>query len=294
VIQGDISKCFDKIPHKVVIELLRKKIVDPRFLELIKKFLENGVQDDKTKVIHKTTLGIPQGGILSPILCNIVLDLFDKYMEKQIVRYNRGIRRAHNREYQKLEYQRRKSKSMRERRKLLTEMRRVGNVNKFDLNFKRMKYIRYADDFIILTIGTKDEAIMIKNNVKEFLRTHCGVDLNMDKTVVTNLRDDSFKFLGAEIAKLDRNTTFIRKRATSKILATGRLLIKAPIKSLLNKLKEKNFIRQNNDQVYLPQHIGYLTNLTHYDILSHYNSKVYGILNFFSFASNLNKLGRII
>lgn len=173
-------------------------------------------------------------------------------------------------------------------------MRRVGNVNKFDPpNFKRMKYVRYADDFIILTKGTKDEAIMIKNNVKEFLRTHCGVDLNMD-TVITNLRDDKFKFLGAEIAKLDRNTTFIRKRARSKILATGRwLLIKAPIKSLLNKLK-KNFIRQNNEQIYFPQHIGYLTNLTHYDILSHYNSKIYGILNFFSFASNLNKLGRII
>lgn len=294
MIQGDISKCFDKIPHKIVIELLRKKIVDPRFLEIIKKFLENGVQDAKTKVIHKTTLGIPQGGILSPILCNIVLDLFDKYMEEQIVRYNQGARRGHNREYQKLEYQRRKSKSMGERRKLLTEMRRIGNVNKFDPNFKRMKYIRYADDFIILTIGTKDETIMIKNNVKEFLRTHCGVDLNMDKTVITNLRDDKFKFLGAEITKLERNTTFIRKRATSKILATGRLLIKAPIKSLLNKLKEKNFIRQNNDQIYFPQHIGYLINLTHYDIVSHYNSKIYGILNFFSFASNLNKLGRII
>lgn len=172
-------------------------------------------------------------------------------------------------------------------------MRRRGNVNKFDPNFKRMKYIRYADDFIILTIGTKDEAVMIKNNVKEFLRTHCGVDLNMDKTVITNLRDDKFKFLGAEIAK-ERNTTFIRKRARSKTLARGRLLIKAPIKSLLNKLKEKNFIRQNKDQIYFPQHIGYLTNLTHYDILSHYNSKINGILNFFSLASNLNKLGRII
>lgn len=113
MIQGDISKCFDKIPHKIVIELLRNKIVDPRFLEIIKKFLENGVQDAKTKIIHKTTLGIPQGGILSPILCNIVLDLFDKYMEEQIVRYNQGKRRGHvRREYQKLEYQRRKSKSM--------------------------------------------------------------------------------------------------------------------------------------------------------------------------------------
>lgn len=294
MIQGDISKCFDKIPHKIVIELLRKKIVDPRYLEIIKKFLENGVQDPKTKIIHKTTLGIPQGGILSPILCNVVLDRFDKYMEDQIAKYNQGTRRGHNREYQKLEYQRRKSRSMSERRSLLKEMRKIGNVNKFDPNFKRMKYIRYADDFVILTIGTRDEAVMIKNNVKEFLSSHCGVDLNTDNTVITNLRDDNFKFLGAEITKLERNTTFIRKRSTSRILATGRLLIKAPIKTLLQKMKEKKFIRQINDQSYVPQHIGYLTNLSHYDIISHYNSKIYGILNFFSFASNLNKLGRII
>lgn len=174
------------------------------------------------------------------------------------------------------------------------DMRRVGNVIKSEPNFRRMKYIRYADDFVILTIGTKDEATMIKNNIKEFLRTNCGVELNVEKTVITNLRYDKFNFLGAEISKLERNTTFLKNRSTSRIMATGRLLIKAPIKSLLNKMKEKGFIRQNNDQVYLPQYIGYLTNLTHYDIISHYNSKIYGILNFYSFASNLNKLGRII
>lgn len=268
--------------------------MDHRFLELIKKFLETGVQDPKTKQIDKTNIGIPQGGILSPILCNVVMDRFDEYMNKQKNKYDQGKTRGHNREYQKLEYQRIKSKSMSERRRLLMDMRRVGNVNKLDPNFRRMKYIRYADDFVILTIGTKDEATMIKNNVKEFLRTNCGVELNVEKTVITNLRNEKFNFLGAEISKLERNITFIRNRSTSRIMATGRLLIKAPIKSLLNKMKEKGFIRQNNDQVYLAQHIGYLTNLTHYDIISHYNSKIYGILNFFSFASNLNKLGRII
>lgn len=294
VIQGDISKCFDNIPHKLVIELLRKKIVDPRFLEVITKFLETGVQNPKTKMIEKTTLGIPQGGILSPILCNIVLHRFDEYMQKQIAKYNQGKRRGHNREYQRLEYQRRKSKSMSERRRLLTEMRNIGKVNKFDPNFKRMKYIRYADDFVILTIGTKDEAVMIRHNIKEFLSANCGVTLNKEKTIITNLRDDNFHFLGADIKKLQRNTTFIRDRGNKRTLATGRLLIRAPKNSLLKKLKDTEFIRQNNEQMYLPKHVGYLTNLSHYDIVSHYNSKIYGIMNFFSFASNLNKLGRIL
>merc|ERR1712007_34425 len=114
---------------------------------------------------------------------------------KQKNKYDQGKRRGHNREYQKLEYQRIKSKSMSERRRLLMDMRRVGNVNKLDPNFRRMKYIRYADDFVILTIGTKDEATMIKNNVKEFLRTNCGVELNVEKTVITNLRNEKFNFL---------------------------------------------------------------------------------------------------
>lgn len=277
-----------------MIELLRKKIVDPRFLEIITKFLKTGVKDPKTGIRTKTTLGIPKGGILSPILCNIVLHQFDEYMERLTDKYHQGKRRAKNREYQKLEYRRRTSSLMSERRRLLMEMRKVGNVDKFDPKFKRMKYIRYADDFVILTIGTKDEAVMIKNNVKEYLNANCGVKLNTEKTIITNLRDNNFKFLGAEIAKLERNITFIRKRTTSRILATGRLQIKAPISSILSKMKDMGYLRQNNQQIFFPRHIGYLTTLSHYDIIAHYNSKIYGTLNFFSFASNLNKLGRII
>nr|YP_010836056.1 hypothetical protein QLP54_mgp10 [Phyllosticta yuccae]WGC90071.1 hypothetical protein [Phyllosticta yuccae] len=293
-IQGDISKCFDNIPHEIVIKLLKNKIVDPRFLELQRKFLETGIMDPKTKKINKTSLGIPQGGILSPILCNIVLHQFDDYIQRQIKMFNKGKARSHNREYQKLEYRRRKAKTMLERREYLFKMRRVGNVDKLDPNFKRMKYIRYADDFVILINGTRNESQMVKNNCKEYLNTHCGVNLNEEKTIITNLKDNNFMFLGAEIVKL-RNPTFLRKnQATNSIVATPRLLIKAPINKLLDKLKLTGFIRQDNNQIFHPKHVGSLVNLSHYDIISYYNSKIYGILNFYSFASNLNKLGRLI
>ena len=296
VIQGDISKCFDKIPHNLVIKLIKNKIVDPRFLEIIRKFLEARIQDPRnTKVVEKTTIGIPQGGIVSPILCNIVLHSFDEFMHRAIGKFNKGNRRAHNREYQKLEYRTRKSDVKEERRRLLLEMRRIGNVNKMDPNFRRMKYIRYADDFVVLIIGTKNEAILWKNNIKEFLRVNCGMELNVENTIITNLRDNNFRFLGADIMKLKRNNTFLRvTKDRRKAVATNRLTVKAPIKSLLNKLKSTGFVRQNNSQVFLPQCVGTLTNLSHYDILSFYNSKIHGLLNFYSFASNLNKLGRII
>lgn len=216
-------------------------------------------------------------------------------MDKLARKYSKGIRRAHNKEYQRLEYRRRKAKTMLERKKLLQQMRMIGNVDRFDLNFKRLKYIRYADDFVILTIGTKNEATMIKNNCKEFLKANCGVELNTDKTIISNLQDNKFHFLGAEIVKLKRNHTFIRSnKATKSYVATNRPLVKAPIQKLLEKLKTSGFIQQNHNKQYLPQHIGALLNLSHYDIITYYNSRIQGILNFYSFAANLNKLGRII
>ena len=121
------------------------------------------------------------------------------------------------------------------------------------------------------------------------------MELNVENTIITNLRDNNFRFLGADIMKLKRNNTFLRvTKDRRKAVATNRLTVKAPIKSLLNKLKSTGFVRQNNSQVFLPQCVGTLTNLSHYDILSFYNSKIHGLLNFYSFASNLNKLGRII
>lgn len=276
-------------------KLIRSKIVDPRFLELINKFLQTGIIDPETGKSTVNHIGIPQGGILSPILCNIVLHQFDEYMCRTTDKFTKGKKRAHNLEYQRLEYRRRRAKSMQERKKLLLEMRKIGNVDKFDPNFRRMKYIRYADDFVIMIIGTKDDANMIKNNSKEFLKTKCGVKLNDEKTITTNMTDGNFKFLGAEISTLKRNPTFLgtNKSNISKV-ARNRPLLKAPIKSLLEKMKTTGFLRQDKFQTYRPKYIGSLLNLSHYDIIAFYSSKVRGILNFYSFASNLNKLGRIV
>ena len=166
---------------------LRNKITDQRVLQLMKKFLETKTLDREQDKTQERTIGIPQGGILSPTLCNIVMDRFDKYMEGQTAKFHKGERRAHNREYQRLEYKRRKAKNKKERRQLLLQMRRIGNVNKFDSKYRRMKYIRYADDFVILMVGSIHEARMMKNNSKELLKNNCGVELNVEKTKITNM-----------------------------------------------------------------------------------------------------------
>lgn len=93
------------------------------------------------------------------------------------------------------------------RRELLKQMRTMRSTDMFDPGFKRMDYVRYADDFIILVTGSLMDARYIKNNVKDFLKANCGVGLNSDKTVISNIATEKWSFLGAEISKIRTNNS---------------------------------------------------------------------------------------
>ena len=110
-VEGDIKGFFDNIDHNVMINILRKRIRDERFLRLIRKFLNAGYMEDNQ--LHQSYSGTPQGGIISPVLANIYLDQFDKYMAELKKRFDRGEKRAVNKEYRKLS-----DKRVRLRRKL--------------------------------------------------------------------------------------------------------------------------------------------------------------------------------
>jgi hypothetical protein len=297
VIQGDITKCFDMIPHKIIIDRLSKQIGDPRCIELIKKFLTAGIKLE-SGIITKTNKGVPQGGILSPILANIVLDKFDKFIEKTILKFETGKKRISNPEYHKIRYLRNKATNLIERKQYLAKLRTIPIGNPFDPNFKRMKYIRYADDFVILIEGNKNDAINVKNIAREFLFSHCGLTLNPEKTIISNLSDNKFSFLGAEICKLKKQATYLSKtrNATGIIRRRphSRLLIKAPLEKILLELKKTEFIRKNTQDKYVPMAYTKIMNLSHYEIITFFNSKINGLLNFYSFASNLNRLRYVI
>ena len=88
VIDLDIEKYFDTVNHDKLISILREQVNDSHTLHLIRKFLQAGVMDDG--LVSKTTIGVPQGGPLSPILSNIYLDKLDKELESRglhFVRY---------------------------------------------------------------------------------------------------------------------------------------------------------------------------------------------------------------
>ena len=170
VLEGDIKGFFDNIDHNVMIGILRKRIKDERFLRLIRKFLNAGYMEDNQ--VHQSYSGTPQGGIISPILANIYLDQFDKYMAEFKKRFDRGNKRAVNVEYRKLSDKRirlkrklAKAKTEEEKQSLLESIWELDKVHKsipckdpMDENFRRLQYVRYADDFLIGIIGAKEDA----------------------------------------------------------------------------------------------------------------------------------------
>ena len=92
-IEGDISQCFDRLDHAVLLSILREKIIDQRFLRLIEHLLKAGYLEEWK--FNRTLSGSPQGGVVSPILANIYLDRLDQFVEHTLLPAgNRGARRA--------------------------------------------------------------------------------------------------------------------------------------------------------------------------------------------------------
>src|SRR5262249_26405157 len=148
-IEGDISKCFDRIDSSVLLKILGEKILDNRFLRLIAGLLNAGYLEDW--VYHATLSGTPQGGVISPLLSNIYLDRLDAFVEDKLIpRYTSGDARRRNPDYRHLEYRLRIAKKEGDWEtwtRLRREMRALPSHDPQDPDFRRLSYVRYADDF---------------------------------------------------------------------------------------------------------------------------------------------------
>lgn len=169
-------------------------------LQLIRKSLRAGYIHPDTGEHIRTTEGTPQGSVFSPLLAYIVLDEFDKQVEKIKSTFDIGNKRARNKEYDKLQsriQQLRKTKpGSPDILKLAMKKRSIPAMNMFDPNFKRLTYLRYADDFVILVTGSIDDVKHIKHRIADILTKKCGLELHDEKTLITATKE-GFKFLGA-------------------------------------------------------------------------------------------------
>lgn len=287
VIEGDIESFFDNINHLKMIQILQRKINDGRFIGLINKFLRAGYMENK--MLHKTYSGTPQGGIVSPTLANIYLNEFDEFMEK-IMRNNtfgksRRINPLYN-HYNSKRCRLKKEGKFEEAQQCLKELRKLHSKDMMDKTYRRVKYVRYADDFLVFIWGSKNVAKNIKADIGFYLKDNLKINLSEEKTLITNLGNKRVSFLGYEISKTQENSVITTDSANrTKRTANGTIQLLVPSKVIKEKIKPFTADGKsihNNARVNLPV----------LDILSQYNSEIMGLYNYYCLATDVStKIG---
>ena len=285
-IEIDIKGCFENIDHDIVLDILARDIKDTRFLKLIRTMLKAGYMENWK--YHETLSGTPQGGVVSPILANIVLNELDKFVENELLsQYNRGKRRKKTPEFQRVQdnIKRAKKKGDRERVKELTkELRRIPSVDPNDPEFRRLKYSRYADDLILGFAGPKEEAIQIKERIKEFLQT-IGLEMSEEKTLITNALLDNARYLGYNI-KVNKDNTRLTNRDRNKKRNKTQRSINYKICLRVPEEKSKEWVRKHTRNG-KPIHRTELIQMSDFEIVQTYGQELRGIVNYYSLAENV-------
>jgi group II intron reverse transcriptase/maturase len=281
IIEGDISKCFDTINHSKLMVIIENKILDRKFTKLIWKALKTGYFEFRE--YHDNIVGTPQGSIISPILANIFMSQLDEMVAKLKADFDIGLKSktspVANVFHSRISRAKKKG-DMALVNKLAKKARLSPSINFNDPSFKKISYVRYADDWIIGVKGTLEETKAILAKVKEFLSS-IGLTLSESKTKITNLNISEALFLGT-IIKRARRFSFSRPSHNHILRRNSKKLrLEAPIKRIIKKLHEADFMK-NNDSC--PKFV-WMT-LEHRQIIHMYNSVLRGYLNYYNFAHN--------
>lgn len=313
-VEGDIKGCFDNIDHHVLVELLRRRIADEHFIALIWKFLRAGYMEDW--IFHDTYSGTPQGSIISPILSNIYLSELDKFMKDYAQTFRQGDKRRINPAYKKVLDKRRGREEWLKRneekiddekrhevKRTIQEyneiLRETPYGDPMDENYKRLVYVRYADDFLIGVIGDKSDAEKIKSDVGEFLLKNLKLEMSEEKTLVTQSNRFA-RFLGYDIAASNLKNSTRQKNGTVKRSYTGRILLSVPKEKWVNKLISYGALKithdkgHGNKEIWKPTRRPGLLRLDDLEIINQYNAEIRGIYNYYRLAYNATVLNNFI
>lgn len=296
-IEGDIKGCFDNIDHHVLISILGKKIKDARLIQLVWKFLKAGYMENWK--YNSTYSGCPQGGIVSPLLANIYLNELDGFAEKAAKEFFKPKDKVRSDECTRLSVQidaihrklkkaegPEKAELLRQEKKLKLERTRVPYASKTD---KIMKYIRYADDFIIGVKGDRQDCEMLKRLFAVFISETLRMELSDEKTLITH-SSQSARFLGYDVRVRRNQTLKPHGNHRSRTLNNKVELLIPFTDKIIPFLFDKAIIRQNCDGMILPVPRKYMYRCTDLEILMTYNWELRGICNYYSIASNFTRL----
>jgi group II intron reverse transcriptase/maturase len=286
-IEGDIADCFGSLDHEVTLRVLGERVHDQRFLRLVRNMLTAGYLEDW--VWNATLSGAPQGGVVSPIISNIYLHKLDQFVETVLIpEYTRGKLRARNPEYRKAERAVVKARQNGDRAELRSAYRRLHSLpsqDPDDPDYRRLRYVRYADDTLLGFVGPKAEAEEVKQRLAEFLRDDLKLELSNDKTLITHARTKRARFLGYEIsvARSDRKTGRDRRNRRS---ASGTIVLHVP--AAVVKAKSAPYLSRGKPACRNP-----LVNESDYVIVGKYGIEYRGIVQYYLMASDVQRLHRL-
>jgi group II intron reverse transcriptase/maturase len=299
LIEGDIRACFDELSHQTLVSLLHKKIHDQRFLNLIWKLLNAGYMD-LHGVKKDSLIGSPQGGIASPILANVYLHELDEFMDGLRRDLEKGQEKHRDPVYRRLSKKKarlaaRGKTRTKEFKELTKRMRATPSRQVSDPNYIRIRYLRYADDWLVGVGGSHALAEEIKQKIKTFLSDHLHLTLSEEKTHITNARTEEAFFLGTTLkignggnAKLKQMTNWTGK--TFKRRTTGwETVMSAPLPKLVKRLHERGFCSKEGEPTpksgWAFLDVDQLVNL--------YSGVNRGIQNYYRFTDNWGQLHRV-
>lgn len=283
-IEADIADCFGSLDHDVMVGILAEHIHDNRFLTLVRHMLGAGYLEDW---VHGVTLsGTPQGGVASPIMSNIYLHRLDTFVEQVLIPENtRGERRRFNPAYQRLTGQIQQGRKRGDRafvRAAIKARRLLPSGDPKDPDFRRLRYVRYADDHLLGFTGPRAEAEIIKQRLAQFLREELKLELSQEKTLITHARTQPARFLGYEISAYHGHTKLVHGRR----MTGGFIQLKVP--RAVIKAKTTQYFRRGE-----PAHRRELVNQDDYTIIATYGAEYRGLVQYYLLAGNVYWFNRV-
>lgn len=284
-IEGDIAACFDRLDHGVLLGILAERIHDGRFLRLIEQLLQAGYLEDWR--FSATLSGTPQGGVVSPLLANIYLDRLDRYVATTLLpAYTRGTERHNSPAYKRLRHRRdvlTRTGRVEEARLAQRQLQRLPSRDPQDPHYRRLHYVRYADDFLLGFSGPREEAEGIKRQLGEFLRDQLKLELSQAKTLVTHARTEAAHFLGYEVVVHQNDTKHDRHghRSTNGVIG-----FKVPVDVV--RAKCQPYLRHGE-----PAHRSERLNDSPFSIVAQYAAEYRGLVEYYRLAYNLHRFSTL-
>jgi group II intron reverse transcriptase/maturase len=290
-IEGDIAACFSSLDHGILLATLAEKIHDHRFLRLVAQLLKAGYLEEWR--YHPTLSGVPQGAVASPILSNVYLHRLDQFVETVLLpQYNRGARRKANPAYVHLQnqaYRLEHAGQYRAARPLRQRQWALPSSDTHDPDFRRLHYVRYADDFLLGFAGPRAEAEVIKAQLTTFLRDTLKLELSEAKTMITHARTQAARFLGHELRVLHRDQRRTARKGTAKHITrsiNGMVELRVPATVL-----------QEHCARYLAHgkavHRNGLIDDSDFTIVATYQAEYRGLVEYYQLAHNLHSFNRL-